>query len=206
MNVWDKVKASMHFGGNEIPVSEMQEFKIFNPLMLKIGDFVRIDAPPLSGNHLVVRAIDEYTRIINNEKYPFTHYVITSEKDQDVILRMYDKEKALLLWPDCDMAYNDEFHHSVLPSGVLEVKDDNGLLIGEYNRVDNLKLPFVAIVKEIDNPVDPPKQEKCEIWDFSRKIGDQDEYYIVHMNLESGWFQMFKGGPINVKDIILINS
>lgn len=190
---------------------EPEELKIFNPLKLKIGDFVTIDAANLYGKQLVASELDVYERKIGGEKFEFVNYVLLDDENHPVNLRVhpikdsdpYGKKHcdALVVLPDFEMAYDKGFHENVLPTGVLEVKDDKGNVLATYQRVGESKEPYLATVTVLDNPDSAPKREKYSYWDYVREIDGSTEFYFVEMNDETGWIQMFKGFPVSELDV-----
>lgn len=190
---------------------QSEELKIFNPLRLKIGDFVSIDAAGLFGRQLVVSELDVYERKIGNERFEFVNYVLLDDETKPVNLRIhpikgsdpYAKQHcdAMVVLPDFEMAYDKVFHENILPAGILEVKDNQGNLLATYQRVGESKEPYLATVTVLDNPNQPPKKEKYSYWDYVRDIGGSAEFYFVEMNEESGWIQMFKGFQVSELDV-----
>ncbi len=209
MTLWEILKEKMS-GEKEEP----QELKVFNPLKAKIGDFVSIDFADLGGKNFTVVEIDVYKREIGGEIFEFADYILR-EGDIWVHLRVYPISNAdpyshkhcdsLILFPDFEMAYDKNFHEVILPSGILEVKNENNNILATYNRRDNLKEPFEAEVKVIEDSAKPPKIENWHFWDFERQTEDKKiEYYFVEMNTENGWFQMYRGFEVSEKDILVM--
>lgn len=195
---------------------EPEELKIFNPLKLKIGDFVSIDAAGLFGKQLVVSELDVYERKIGGEKFEFVNYVLLDDENNPVNLRIhpiknsdpYAKQHcdALVVLPDFEMAYDKGFHENVLPTGVLEVKDDKGNVLATYQRVGESKESYLATVTVLDNPDNAPKREKYSYWDYIREVDGSTEFYFVEMNDETGWIQMFKGVPVSEPDVKVLRK
>lgn len=195
------------------------ELRVFNPLKARIGDFLVVTGVPelLERNmkNLEIREIDAATVTVGAHEFKHTDY-LGYDGDNWVALRVNPIQDAspqsvrqadvLLLFPDWEGEYDENLHENVLPSGVLEVKDENGNVVATYQRLNDVKEPYktkVEIVK--DSKTEFPKIDHLSVWDFGRTLEDGTvEYYFVEMDKESGWFQMFRGISIADTNIMLV--
>ncbi len=210
MTLWEIIKDKIS-GGKEEPL----EFNFFNPLKAKLGDFVSIETAELSGKNFTLVETDIYKRKILGENFEFANYIFR-EGDNWVHLRVfpltnpepysYKHCDVMVVFPDFEMPYDQNFYEIILPSGILEVKDGQGNLMATYNRRENLKDPIFAEVTVIDNADNQPKIESWDCWDFERDTAQDKEYYFVEMDLKTKSFQMFWGREISEKDIIIFPS
>ncbi len=208
MTLWEILKDKIS-GEKEEPL----EFKFFNPLKAKLGDFVSIETAELGGKNLALAEIDIYKREILDEKFEFANYILR-EGDNWVHLRIFPLTNpnpyshkhcdVMVVFPDFEMPYDQNFHEVILPSGILEVKDDKGSLIATYTRRENLKDPILAEVAVIDHTDNQPKIEQWHCWDFERDTSEGKEYYFVEMDFKTKSFQMFWGREISEKDVIIL--
>lgn len=207
VTIWEALRD--HFAAEQ---KEPEELKMFNPLKLKIGDFVSIDAKDLYGKQLAVSELDVYERTLGGEKFEFINYVLLDDENKPVNLRLhpikdsdpYGKKHCdvLVVLPDSEMAYDKDFHENVLPTGVLEVKDEKGELLATFQRVGESKEPYSAVVTVLDNPDSPPRKERYTYWDYVRETEEKTtQFYFVEMNEDNGWFQMFVGFPVDEQDV-----
>ena len=183
-----------------------QELQIFNPLGLKIGDFVSIDIEGLFGEQFPVTEIRENTTGVGEKDFVHTDFVLATEGDETVYLRLnpvvnsdpYAKKHCdmLVLFPDAEMRHDEDFYKNTLSTGILEVNED-GVVIATYERIRKKKDPFQAIVKVVDKQGQPPRVERISYWDYDRDTEDgTKEFYFVEMNEETGFFKMFRGVPV----------
>src|SRR5262249_47953392 len=158
----------------------------------------------------------EYKRRIEGREFVFTDYVLLARplKGGDVWVRLRlnpagdpDKaagltHKALVLQLDDEMAYGKAFHDVVNDTTQkFEVRQD-GNLVAEYWRINDVTGPHkatVAVVKDTndDGRVDPGEVEtiRVEYWDYWRDTPDEagqpfTEFLFVEMDGETGWFQV----------------
>ncbi len=197
---------------------ELEEFKVFNPLKGKVGDFISIEAEDLSGINFSIVEIDACKRKIGEEIFELTDYVLR-DGETWVYLRVYPitnpepyshkHADVLLLSLDCEMEYNENFHKEILPNGILEVRDGEGKIIATYTRRGGLKEPQdaeITIIK-VEDRKQIINEESVQCWDFERQLEDGSlEYYFVEMNNDTGCSQMFKGIEISEKDIIIFSE
>ncbi len=196
---------------------EPAEFKVYNPLRARTGDFLSIDTDELSGKHLTISQVRVYTRTIGSDKFNFTDYV-ASEGDAAVVVRVntisnpdpfsHKKCNVLLLGLDFESSYSEnnmeDFHKSVLPTGIMEVRDDKGEVIATYERVNGVADPYEARVTVFDDRSGQPKTESLDYWDFGRDNNGKPEFYLVEMDTTTGYMKMLKGSEISEKDVLLL--
>lgn len=190
-----------------------QELLVYNPVQLKIGDIVKIDHIEVAGKQFVVTEVDVYERRELGKTNQFVNYVLQDTDDKFANLRMYPVENAdpyakkhhdvLVVFPDGEQDFDENFKDNILPVGVLEIRDAEGKVSATYNRVtDNLK-PYEATVTVVDDTKNPPKTEKYLYWDYFRQVNGGEEFYFVEMSNETGKFQMFRGVPVSEEDVHL---
>lgn len=191
-----------------------QELTIFNPLKAKPGDFIKIDTANLASKNFMITMIDEYKRTVGQKTLLFADYVLQdNEMDTWVTLRVNpvadanpDSKKhcdVLVLYPDKEFEYDEDFHKKILPDSVLNVTDEKGEILATYSRLSNMKKPYSTTVTEVkeDEEVAP---EKISYWDYWREVDGINEFYFVEMNEETGWFQAFRGEPVSEQDVRVI--
>ncbi len=184
------------------PGEKAMESRVYNPFGLRSGDFVTID-DVLNDVHNVryeVTEVDVYRRTIGDRNFESVDYVLENSSDDWLTIRVSgdgggpsNKQcSILLLFPDYEGEYNEEMHKQILPSGVLELKDDHGEVIARYERLNGLKDPYHADVLVLTGK-ESPRHESCDYWDFGRKRDDgRDEFYIVEMSTDTGMFHTWR--------------
>jgi hypothetical protein len=185
-------------GPKEKPVA----LQVYNPFALKPADFVTVD-DILNGIHATqyqVTEVDVYRRTIRERTFESVDYVLENSKEEWLTIRVSDEpglpgsveRTILLLFPDYEGEYDEELHKQTLPSGVLEIKDDQGQVLARYERLNGLKEPYRADVLVL-TANESPRHESCEYWDFGRKTEDgREEFYIVEMSTDSGMFHTWR--------------
>lgn len=212
MTLWEIACQSFKSQQEEPP-----EFKIFNPLKAKLGDFIAIEAADVSGTNFVVCEIDLYKRVVHGETFESVDYVLR-DGDRWAYLRVNpiaDPDQfsqrhynVLLLFPDFEMAYDEGLHNQILNAGLpLEVKDDKGKVMATYARlVEGMKNPHHCEVTVLKDRTKLPTTELVDSWDFGRNLEDNScEFYFVELNKTQGnMFQMFRGVEISEKDVTIL--
>lgn len=168
---------------------------VYNPFALKPADFVVVDdvVNGISKTHYQVTEVDVYRRTVDTQTFEFVDYILQGPEDRWLTLRVSEnaglpgttERTLLLLFPDYEGEYDEDLHKNVLPSGVLEVKNDAGELIARYERLHGLREPYRADVLVI-GAGETSRHESCEYWDFGRTVNDREEFYFVEMNAETG--------------------
>ena len=177
------------------PKEQSLALHVYNPFALKPADFVIVD-DVLNGirkTQYQVTELDVYRRTMDTRTFESVDYILQGPQDSWLTLRVSEnaalpgqtERTILLLFPDYEGEYDEDLHKNVLPSGVLEVKNDAGELVARYERLHGLKEPYRADVLVIGAD-DRSRHESCEYWDFGRKENDREEFYFVEMNAESG--------------------
>jgi hypothetical protein len=185
-------------GPKEKPVA----LRVYNPFALKPADFVTVDdlLNGIRATQYQVTEVDVYRRTIGERTFESVDYVLETSKEEWLTIRVSDEaglpgnteRTILLLFPDYQGEYDQELHKQTLPSGVLEIKDDQGQVIARYDRLHGLKEPYRADVLVL-TANEQPRHESCEYWDFGRKTGDgREEFYFVEMSTETGMFQTWR--------------
>lgn len=183
----------------------------YNPLNAEIGGFVSIPLQDLSGRQFSLVEIDDYARHIANKKFQFADY-ICQDGDTWITLRAnpitggdpYSTKKLniLGLYPHREFDYDEEFHKEILPTGTIEVKDDDGKVIATYMRLNNLKDPYTAEVYAFKDKSEPYEVGECDYWDFAREVDGKTEFYFVEMDKENGTFTTYRGVEVESVDIL----
>jgi hypothetical protein len=195
------------------PKQQPLVLRVYNPLGLKPADFVTVD-DVLNGIHKTtyqVTEIDVYRRTIENRTFESVDYVLQDSNEHWLTVRVSDNSSLpgrsertiLLLFPDYEGEYDEDLHKNVLPSGVLDIKNDDGQLIARYERLHGLREPYQADVLVIGADAEP-RHESCEFWDFGRKQEDREEFYFVEMNTETGVFQTWRALETTENELSLL--
>lgn len=193
------------------PKEKPAALQVYNPFALKPADFVTID-DVLNGIHAAqyqVSEVDVYRRTLGDRTFESVDYVLQNTNDEWLTIRVSDdpdmpgktQRTILLLFPDYEGEYDEELHKRTLPSGILEIKDDQGQVLATYERLHGLKEPYRADVLVL-TANESPRHESCEYWDFGRKIADgREEFYFVEMNTETGMFQTWKAAQTSENEL-----
>jgi hypothetical protein len=203
------------------------ELKYYNPWRARIGAAVMIDALELREQSFFLREIRDYKRTIGTKEFRFVDYVLRArplgENDIWVRLRLNpvaDPTKVagithdvLLLKLDDEMAYNEDLHRVVNDDTQRFQVLENGKVLEEYWRINDVRSPYRADVSLIQDTNDNHKVEKGEIeklrvdyWDYGREVKDEaaqphTEFLFVEMNADDGWFQIWKGAEIDPRRV-----
>jgi hypothetical protein len=183
------------------PKQQPVALRVYNPFGLKPSDFVTVD-DVLNGIRKTtyqVTEIDVYRRSIGDRTFESVDYVLQDSNEQWLTVRISDNSSLpggtertiLLLFPDYEGEYDEDLHKNVLPSGVLDIKNDGGELIARYERLHGLRDPYQADVLVIGMEPEP-RHESYQFWDFGRKQNDREEFYFVEMNDETGMFHTWR--------------
>lgn len=203
-------------GQDEEPDVESQ---FTNPLKARIGNEVRIDTLELEELHFNVRALREVTRHVGDQEFQYADYILVARPfGGDPV------KKKLRLMPldehsDGSMTHSallfdllDEFeYHEDFHKGLAFEENKGEFLEGDamYWRVNEVEAPWECTVKHIsdldgDGEVEMEEVEDAAMtyWDFWRETEDDGgnkvlEFYIVEMDNDSGWFQIWVGKEID---------
>ena len=218
----------LFFDGSSTVASEPEvlEFSIFNPLIARRGDTIKI--PSLSflpedvariGMDLV--EIDEYSRVIDGKSYPFTDYLCRyrmGSVDEYLTLRLIPRDdrppqnSMIVLTKDWEDVYQEGLHKKELPSGQYRVRNpkDHRRVGAVYERVAGLRSPYKVIVREIKENEDSVSRYDLQLWDFVRTLSTEEgvgqEFYFVEMETESGMMRGYVGKEISADEVELIKT
>jgi hypothetical protein len=219
--LWEMLKAKL-----QGPV----ESQHYNPLRARIGGSVSINELDLRDLNFFIKEIREYRRRIEGREFVFTDYVLLARPLQgdDVWLRLRLNPVAepdrgsglthdvLALQLDDEMGYSEEFHNVVNDTTKkFEVRQD-GNLVAEYWRINDVASAYhatVAVIKDTNNDGRVDEDEvatvKVDYWDYWRETPDEagqkfTEFLFVEMDKDSGWFQIWKGHAIDPQQVTLI--
>ena len=197
------------------PKQQPVALRVYNPFGLKPSDFVTVD-DVLNGIRKTtyqVTEIDVYRRSIGDRTFESVDYVLQDSNEQWLTVRISDNSSLpggtertiLLLFPDYEGEYDEDLHKNVLPSGVLDIKNEDGELIARYERLHGLRDPYQADVLVIGMEQEP-RHESYQYWDFGRKQNDRDEFYFVEMNNETGMFQTWRAVETTENELSFLRS
>jgi hypothetical protein len=174
-------------------------------------------------------SIHEYKRTIGGREFPFVDYALVARPlgGDKVLVRLRlmpvdEPDEAagvthhvLLLRLDDDRPY-DRGLHQVVGDGTktFQVREDDKVQ-AEYTRINDVSTPYkaeVTIVRDVnlDKHVtrDEVEKRRVEYWDYGREVADEAgqprrEFLFVEMDGENGWFQIWKGGEIDPKRVVV---
>lgn len=176
--------------------------QVYNPYAIKPADFVTVDdvLNGIRATQYQVSEVDVYRRTIGERTFESVDYVLQNSKDEWLTIRVSDEpgmpgkteRTILLLFPDYEGEYDEELHKRTLPSGILEIKDDQGQVIARYERLNGVREPYRADALVL-TASESPRHELCEYWDFGRKTdAGREEFYLVEMSTETGMFHTWR--------------
>lgn len=188
---WEAFKDLLS-GPKEKPLA----LSVYNPFALKPADFVKVDdvLNGIQSTQYQVTEVDVYRRAIGGRTFESVNYVLDDSRENWLTIRVSENTERtiLLMFPDYEGEYDEELHKKTLPSGVLEIKDDQGNVLATYERLSGLKEPYRADVLVLTAKEDP-HHESCEYWDFGRKTEEgRDEFYFVEMSTETGMIHTWR--------------
>jgi hypothetical protein len=205
------------------------EFSYYNPLRARIGSAVTLDEIEWRDLNFFVLSIHEYKRTIGGQVFRFVDYTLLARPlgGDKVLVRLRvnpvdDPEQAagpayhvLLLRLDDDRAYDEGLHKVVNDTTKkFQVLEDDKVQ-AEYVRINDVGTPYqaeVAVIRDVnlDKHVDRDEVEhrRVEYWDYWREVKDEAgqprrEFLFVEMDGENGWFQIWKGGEIDPRRVIV---
>jgi len=184
--------------------------RVYNPFALKPMDFVTVDdvLNGVSETRYQVTEVDVYRRTIEDRAFESVDYVLHDDADAWLTVRVSEnagtpgnKERTiLLLFPDYEGEYDEDLHKRVLPSGILELKNDQGELLARYERLNGLKDPYRADVLVLAAD-EPPHLESFDYWDFGRERDGREEFYFVEMNAKTGVIQTWRAAETSENEL-----
>jgi hypothetical protein len=174
---------------------------IYNPFTLKPMDFVVIDdvLNGISQTRYQVTEVDLYRRTFGDKTFESVDYILHDPASDSWLTLRVSKDSTpgsndrtlLLLFPDYEGEYDENLHKNVLPTGILEVKDENGAVLATYERLNGLRDPYRADVLVIASD-GPPHHESYDYWDFGRSVDGKEEFYFVEMSTDNGMIHTFR--------------
>ena len=198
---------------------EEVESQFTNPLHVCIGNQVGIDTLELEDMNFNVRALREVTRHVDDKEFQYADYILVAcpfgggdtvkKKLRLVPLDEHSDGKmthfALLFDLLDEFKYHEDFHKGLAFENKGEFTEGDNM----YYRVNDLQAPWECTIKHIsdldgDGEVEMDEVEDAAMtyWDFWREFDDEGgnkvlEFYIVEMDNDSGWFQIWIGKEID---------
>ncbi len=189
-----------------------------NPLALEVGAPIQIahaNGPEFAEYVFSVQEIREYTRRIGAKEFRFTDYVLRGLNTNSFAagdamtarLRAVPNENGgndrLLLRLYDEFAFAEEFLGVVNDTtGIFEATDDESQTTHKFERINELRTPYEAAVLVVSATTPNGKAAsgktsalKLQYWDYWRDLspGAGKEFVFVEQNLETGWFQIWRG-------------
>lgn len=215
--IWEMLMERLHKSGN----GNGAGISFFNPLELRIGSAVNVpysNGAELAGYDFTVSEIREYTRRIGGQEFRFTDYVLRgvnkksfeAEDIRTVRIRTVPNKAgatdSLLLKVEDEFGFAEDFLNVVKDdTGIFEITDDESGEKAIFNRINNLRDPYEAVILIVTDTTPDGKAAtgkttpaKFEYWDYWRdeEIGPgktAKEFVFVEMNSDTGWFQIWRG-------------
>jgi hypothetical protein len=192
-----------------------------NPLDLRIGSPVEVapvNGPEFADYDFSVKEIRQYLRVINNQEFVFTDYVLRAANSKTfnpsdertlrlrVVPNAAGAHDSLLLNLYDEFAFAEDFLGVVKDTtGIFETTDDATGQKDTFSRINDLRESYNAAVLVVNGTDEqgkaPPAQttrEKVEYWDYWREMDigagkTAKEFIFVEMNSATGWFQIWRG-------------
>jgi hypothetical protein len=177
--------------------------EMYNPLSAKCGSFVAVDELDFRGKEYRIVEIRQYDHAIGGRRFQLTDYVLRAGEEV-VRLRVVPGGKQwrpMLLTLYDDLAYDQGLHDVVRDDTLKFVVDDaEAGLHEEYWRVEEVRDSYKARVTVLcGNDASAPQSAAAEVeyWDYWRDTevdgAKVTQYLYVEMNLDTGWFQIWRG-------------
>ncbi|MCC6418364.1 MAG: hypothetical protein IT429_08995 [Gemmataceae bacterium] len=206
------------------------EFKFYNPLKARVGNAVMIDTIDLRDFNFFIQEIRASRRRLRGKDFLSVDYVLLARPlgGEDVSLRLRlnpvdDPTRvsglthdALLLKLYDEMGYDQGLHDVVRDdTGLFQVRQDD-VVQEEYRRIHDVRGSYraeVAVLRDAnkDGKVQTGEVQRVgiEYWDYWREIKDEagqpvQQFLFVEMDTESGWFQLWRGAPIDPHKVLLM--
>jgi hypothetical protein len=191
-------------------LSTANELKVYNPLKIRLGVAVRIDAIDLRDRYFNVVSMRDCDRAINGRSYRFADYDLLHGTERRR-LRLFPPESVMLL-----SLYFECGHQEAQDGGLAQtLADATGEFEIDWNgkrtyfRIGDLKTPHLVnatLLEDLDaNGIvedDELRQQQFEYWDFHTELSDEAgqkyvEYLFVERNTEDGFFQIWRGSEVD---------
>ena len=209
----------------EVRVSQEELF--YNPLAAKIGNHVKIRTIDLEDHSFQITAIRVVERNIDGQVFKYADYdLLCRPLSGDPIrkrIRLVPMEDTdgdlthdvLLLNYLDGFGYDEPFHKGLAfdQNGGEFYEQSNDATYWRVNDVEPEWFCEVATLKDenSDGFVDETEVDRSNMdyWDFWRETIDDDEqtvteFYIVEMNKDSGWFDIWVGRSIDPNRIEVV--
>ena len=213
--LWEMLVERLHKSGNGAGIP------FFNPLDSRIGAAQTIayaNGPEFENFDFTVQEIREYTRRIGTQDFRFSDYVLRGVSTKSfeakdaltarirVVPNQAGANDSLLLRVYDEFAFSEDFLGVANDTtGVFEISDDDSGEKFTFNRINDLKESYHAVVLVVGETTPDGKAMigksspgKIEYWDYWRDadIGGgktAKEFVFVEMNSDTGWFQIWRG-------------
>jgi hypothetical protein len=225
--LWDKLTKKKE------PVSPT-EFKVYNPLKLKIGDPMKMelfeDTTDLSRINFTVTGLREVVRTIDDQDFKFADYMLLGRTldNQEIhyLVRLIPMENAeadithsVILFNRLDgFGYNKDFHEGLAferNGGEFKEGDKIYFRPNVAGTQEMIKTPWDAVTSFIKDLDHSGKIEEGEIkqgaltyWDFGNEfVDDSGHRYIEWYVVEmdgNGYFEIWVGKEIDPSRISVI--
>lgn len=196
------------------------EQQITNPLKAKLGSTCHLNEIDMEDMTFVVKQISDYEREIGDHKVHFTDYdMLARPLDGDDIrvkMRLNPMENpdqaanlthdVLLLRLIDEMAYSEDFHKVVNDTTKkFEFLDDKGACKERFFRINDVQEPYKANITFLaENQPKELQKSQVEYWDYwMEKTEAGITYLFVEMDTDNGWFQLWRGGPVNPQTVTM---
>jgi hypothetical protein len=186
------------------PAPVPQELQIYNPIHAKIGQHVKVATIDLEQFDFAIQFVSEVKREVNGQTHSCADYgLLAQSKEKEIVkkkLRLIPNEdngqSVLLLDLVAEFEYDKPYHEGLAwEQNNGEAKEGDAT----YWRVNDLRDPWKACVHQVIKGA--VKKNQLTYWDFWRETKDEGdntvlEFYIVEMDEETGFFQIWCGREI----------
>lgn len=192
-----------------------EEQKIYNPLGASVGNAIKVESLEYESLIFTIYGIREVKRDISKEIFSFTDYdILAKPLDKEPVklrLRLIPRTEqdstsqydVLLLKHTDELAWDDAFYDSIANQDQIELGEGY-----DYFRVGGLKTPWEAISTYLQDTDHSKKIEKDEVkktnikyFDFESLHDEKHNYYIVEMNAETGYFDIYQGELFDIQRV-----
>jgi hypothetical protein len=206
------------------------ELQYYNPLKARIGNAVVINEVEWRDYNFFLREIREYKRTLGSKQFLFADYTLLARPlgGDDVSLRLRlnpvdNPDRAgglthhvLMLRLYDEMTYNEDFHKVVTDTTKRFQVMDNGQVVEEYWRINDVSDSYkarITIIKDVNSDGKVEKDEvetmELEYWDYWRDTTDEfgqplRQFLFVEMDRDNGWFQIWRGQEMDPQRILVM--